>query len=163
MLERIGGITEIRGALIDDCALAQAVRAASGSVWLGVSSGDVVSIREYASAGEIRAMIARSAFAQLRHSGWLLAGTVVGLVVTYLAPLLLLFSGDWVAAFLGLAAWIISTVLFAPVVRMYGAPAWSAFCLPGIAAFYLVATVESAVRYWTGRGGEWKGRVQDGR
>jgi hypothetical protein len=99
----------------------------------------------------------------LEHSGWLLAGTVVGLVVTYLLPVLLLLSGDSVAAALGLAAWAISAVLFAPIVRLYEAPLWTVLCLPGISAFYLVATVESAVRYWTGKGGEWKGRVQDGR
>jgi hypothetical protein len=163
MLERIGGVEKIRSALIDDCALAQAVRAAGGRVWLGISGGEVVSVREYGSAGEIRAMIARSAFAQLRHSGWLLAGTVLGLAVTYLLPLWLVVSGDWVAAVLGLAAWMLSAVLFAPAVRMYGAPGWSVFCLPGIALFYLAATVESAVRYWSGRGGEWKGLVQDGR
>jgi hypothetical protein len=33
--------------------------------------------------------------------------------------------------------------------------------LPLIALFYTIATLDSAVRYWTGRGGLWKGRVQD--
>ena len=163
MLERIGGIAAIRGALIDDCALAKAVRLAGGKVWLGVSSGEVVSLRGYGSAAEIRPMIARSAFAQLRHSAWLLVGTIAGLLVTYLLPVLLVLSGDSVAALLGLSAWVMSAVLFTPAVRMYRAPWWTAFCLPGIAVFYLIATVESAVRYWSGNGGEWKGRVQDGR
>jgi hypothetical protein len=73
----------------------------------------------------------------------------------------LLFSGDKPAALLGLIAWIISAVVYIPTVRLYRAPLWTAFCLPAIAVFYLIATVESAIRYWTGRGGLWKGRVQD--
>jgi len=163
MLERIGGIAAIRGALIDDCALAAAVKSAGGRVWLGTAGDAVVSLRGYGRAGEIRAMIARSAFAQLRHSGWILAGTVPGLVATYLLPVMLLLSGDEVAAGLGLTSWLIGATLFAPTVRMYRAPFWTAFCLPVIAAFYLEATVESAIDYWNGRGGRWKGRVQDSR
>ena len=162
MLQKIGGIAAIRSALIDDCALAAAVRRAGGRVWMGIAAADeVVSLRDYGRAAEIRAMISRSAFAQLRHSGWLLAGTVLGLVFTYVAPVLLLFSGDSMTAGLGLVAWLIGAVIFAPVVRMYRAPFWTVVCLPAIAGFYLVATVESAVGYWRGEGGKWKGRVQD--
>jgi hopene-associated glycosyltransferase HpnB len=163
MLERIGGIGAIRTALIDDCALAAAVKAAGGRVWLGTAGDAVLSIRGYGRAGEIRAMVARSAFAQLRHSAWLLAGTIAGLIVTYLLPVWLVVCGDSTAAFLGLAAWLMSAVLFAPTVRMYRAPIGTALCLPAIAAFYLEATVESAIQYWNGSGGRWKGRVQDAR
>jgi hopene-associated glycosyltransferase HpnB len=161
MLTRIGGIASIRNALIDDCALAQKVAAEGGQVWLGISDLPLRSVRVYNRATEIRAMIARSAFAQLKHSGILLAGTVLAMALTYFAPVLLLFSGDLIAALLGASAWIISMVLFLPSVREYKAPLWTVFCLPAIAAFYLAATIESAIRYWTGRGGFWKGRVQD--
>ncbi len=163
MLERIGGIAAIRTALIDDCALAAKVKAAAGRVWLGTADAAVLSMRGYGRSGEIRAMIARSAFAQLRHSGWILAGTMAGLVATYLLPVFLMLSGDGPAAGMGLLAWMMSAAVFAPTVRMYGAPFWSAFCLPVIAAFYLEATMESAIGYWNGRGGTWKGRVQDAR
>ena len=132
-------------------------------MWLGVSDLPVRSFREYGRAADIRAMIARSAFAQLQHSALLLAATVVAMVLTYAAPVALLFSGDGVAAALGACAWAMSALLFLPCVREYGAPLWTVICLPGIALFYLYATVESAVRYWTGRGGMWKGRVQDSR
>jgi len=162
-LRAIGGIESIRDALIDDCALAERVRAARGRVWLGVSDLEIRSVREYGSAREIRAMIARSAFAQLNHSTLLLIGTVLGMFVTYMAPIVLVFSGDRLAVGLGLAGWIASAALFLPTVRMYGTPIWTVVCLPFIAAFYLVATIESAINYWTGRGGAWKGRVQDGK
>lgn len=160
-LRAIGGIESIRDALIDDCALAKRVHAAGGRVWLGISDPDIRSVREYGSAKDIRAMIARSAFAQLNHSILLLTGTVLGMFVTYLAPLVLIFSGDRLAVTLGLAGWIAGAALFLPTVRVYKAPVWTLFCLPFIAAFYLVATIESALNYWTGRGGTWKGRVQD--
>jgi len=42
------------------------------------------------------------------------------------------------------------------------APLW-ALALPLIALFYMYATFDSAFRYFTGRGGAWKGRVQDAR
>jgi hypothetical protein len=106
-------------------------------------------------------MIARSAFAQLRHSFLLLIGTAVAMLVTYIAPPLLLLAPEHPVAAMGLAAWAISTVLYAPTVRLYRAPIWTAICLPVIAIFYLVATLESAIRYWSGRGGVWKGRIQD--
>jgi hypothetical protein len=106
-------------------------------------------------------MISRSAFAQLRHSRWLLAGTIAGMCVTYLAPVALVFAPDALARGLGAAAWLAGAALFTPTVRSYRAPRWTAFCLPAIAAFYLIATVESAVLYWSGKGGAWKGRIQD--
>lgn len=161
MLERIGGIPAIRDALIDDCALAARVKTCGGRVWLGISDLPVRSIRPYGGVSGIRAMIARSAFAQLRHSALLLAGTLAAMLLTYIAPPVLLFSHDKAAAALGLAAWTLGAMLYAPTVRRYRAPLWTAVCLPLIAIFYMIATVESAIRYWTGRGGLWKGRVQD--
>jgi hopene-associated glycosyltransferase HpnB len=160
-LERIGGIACIRDALIDDCGLAACVKAHGGRVWMGISDLPIRSVRPYGGVSGIRAMIARSAFAQLRHSALLLVGTVAAMLLTYIAPPVLLLSGDKLAGSLGLIAWIISAVLYIPTVRLYRAPLWTAFCLPAIAIFYLIATVESAIRYWTGRGGLWKGRVQD--
>jgi len=161
ILRQIGGMESIRSALIDDCALATRVKKAGGRVWLGTSSLGIRSVREYGRASDIRAMISRSAFAQLNHSTVLLSGTICGMLVIYVAPVLALFTGDGVAMGLGAAAWALNAAIFMPTLREYRVPRGIAFCLPGIAVFYLVATVESAVRYWSGRGGEWKGRVQD--
>ena len=161
MLERIGGVESIRDALIDDGALAQRVRAAGGRVWLGISDLPIRSIRVYGEASDIRAMISRSAFAQLRHSGLLLIGTVAGMSIMYLAPVALLFAPDRLARALGLGAWAAGAAMFLPTVHMYRAPWWTVLCLPAIAMFYLAATVESALLYWSGKGGAWKGRLQD--
>jgi hopene-associated glycosyltransferase HpnB len=161
-LERIGGIAAIRGAIIDDCALARAVKRSGGGIWLGVTS-DTVSTRDYDSFAQIRAMIARTAFAQLHHSALLLAGTILGMGIVYLAPPLLLFAHQPLAAVFGLAAWILMSIAYSPALRFYGrSPAWAPL-LPLVALFYISATIDSASAYWKGRGGLWKGRIQDER
>jgi hypothetical protein len=50
---------------------------------------------------------------------------------------------------------------YAPTLRFYGVSLLWAPLLPLVALFYTGATVHSAVEYWAGRGGAWKGRVQD--
>ena len=158
-LEKIGGIAAIRGALIDDCSLAAAIKRAGGRIRLDPSR-TTRSSRVYGSAGEIWSMIARTAFTQLRYSTLLLIGTVLGLAVTYLAPPLLTIFASGPAWWLGLGAWVAMAACFLPTVRLYDRhPAW-AFALPAIAAFYSAATIGSAINYWRGKGGQWKGRAQ---
>ena len=159
MLERIGGIAAIGGALIDDCALAAAVKRAGGRVWLGLSA-ETRSIREYATFREIGRMVARSAFTQLRHSFALLAGTSGGLLLIYLAPPVIALGCRSPAAGMGAAAWLAMSVCYLPVVRFYRRPWWEALLLPLAALFYLGATFHSAVDWWRGKGGQWKGRTQ---
>lgn len=159
-LQKIGGLAAIRGEIIDDCALARRVKRSGGKLWLGLTT-DTESIRPYGGFTEIGGMISRSAFNQLHHSALLLVGTMIGMTVTYLLPPLLLVSGQRWAALLGGAAWLLMSVSYAPLVRFYRLPLIWAVALPAIALLYLGATVDSALRYWRGKGGEWKGRVQD--
>ncbi len=160
-LERIGGIAAIRGEIIDDCALARAVKQTGGKVWLGATA-DTHSVRPYESFGEIERMIARTAFNQLRHSFWLLLGTALGMLLIYVLPLALIVSGSSKLAIVGAIAFGLMCATYWPMVRFYGLnPAW-ALTLPFSAMFYRIATIHSAVKYWRGRGGEWKGRAQDG-
>lgn len=159
-LERIGGMDAVRGEIIDDCALARAVKRNGGKVWLGLTEASA-SIRSYGSFAEIGRMISRTAFNQLRHSSLLLLGTVLGLAITYLAPPGLLFSARTGPIILGAAAWTLMTISYWPMIRFYRLnPLW-ALTLPLAAVFYMGATVHSAAKYWQGRGGEWKGRAQD--
>ena len=155
-LERIGGIAAIKGELIDDCALARKVKDTGGRIWLGVSD-TTRSIREYKTFAEIGRMISRTAFTQLRHSPWLLAATMLGLLIVYAVPPVLAIRGS----VFGIAAWIVMAGLFVPTLWSYRlSPLW-ALLLPATALFYLGATIHSAIQYWRGHGGEWKGRVQD--
>lgn len=159
-LERAGGISRIRSEVIDDCALAKAVKSSGGRVWLSLTA-QTHSLRSYTTFSEIEHMISRTAFNQLRHSWLLLTGTCTGLVITYLLPIALLFTGRITPALLGASAWVLMTMLYAPMVKFYGrSPLWS-FTLPAAATFYMAATIDSAMQYARGRGGQWKGRSQD--
>jgi hopene-associated glycosyltransferase HpnB len=158
-LERIGGIEAIRGELIDDCALARAVKQ-RGDIWMGLTD-ETHSIREYATFRDILRMISRSAFTQLHHSTLLLAGTILGMAVIYLAPPFLILSGDRVAAACGFAAWMLMMIAYVPTLRFYRRSVAWGLALPLVALFYMIATFDSAIRYFFGRGGLWKGRVQD--
>jgi len=163
-LAAAGGMEAIRGEIIDDCALAGLIKRRGGRVYLGLAT-ETVSLRSYASWDEIGNMIARTAFNQLRHSAWLLAGSLLGLTLTYLLPVIsLLFgvaTGQAGPALLGGAAWLLMFAAYWPMVRFYGLnPLWAA-ALPLAAGFYMGATFVSAARYWSGRGGQWKGRAQD--
>jgi hopene-associated glycosyltransferase HpnB len=158
-LERIGGLAAIRSEVIDDCALAKAVKASGGKVWMGLTRKSE-SLRAYGTFGEILDLIARTAFTQLRYSPLILMGTLAGMLLTYVAPVVLLFAHDSTASTLGVAAWLLMTLSFLPTVRFYRLSAVWAPLLPLTAVFYTYATWLSAVRYWTGKGGQWKGRAQ---
>lgn len=157
-LKAAGGIAAIRGDLIDDCALGRKMKA-QGPVWLSLGDG-VRSLRGYPAWGDIWRLIARSAFTQLYHSLLLLLVCVVGLGLTFLAPPLLSIQAEPGIRALGLAAWAMMSLTYIPTLRYYRQPVWWAPLLPLIAIFYLAATVDSARRHLTGKGGEWKGRVQ---
>ncbi|MGO9897952.1 MAG: glycosyltransferase [Bryobacteraceae bacterium] len=160
-LESSGGIEAIGGALIDDCSLAAQIKNAGGRLWLGLSPA-THSIRRYGRYGEIGQMISRGAFTQLRHSALLLLGTTAGLALTYLGPPLAAALGRRNAALAGALAWGLMSAAYAPMLRFYRKSALWAPLMPLIATFYLCATMHSAMVYWRGKGGRWKGRVQDG-
>ena len=176
-LDRIGGLSSIRGEVIDDCALARAIKnpapssapsdnpqdsvahSASPKIWMGLTRKSH-SLRAYSTFAEIRDMIARTAFTQLRYSTLLLLGTLLGLAITYLAPIALLFAHDTATRLVALTTWLLMSLLFLPTVRFYRISThWSA-TLPLAALFYAASTTLSATRYWLNRGAQWKGRSQ---
>jgi len=162
-LEAIGGIDAIRDALIDDCALAAAIkdRPPKRSIWLGLTRS-VRSLRDNRSLASIWMMVARTAFTQLRHSGTLLVLSVFGMVITYLAGPVALGLGlatfNPMLAVCGALAWGLSGFAYWPTLRHFGShPAW-VVTLPLAALLYSAMTISSAIRHWRGRGGQWKGR-----
>jgi len=159
-LARIGGLQAIRSSIIDDCALARAVKASGGRLSLKLAR-DTRSLRTPGSSAAIGAMISRTAFAQLRHSYLALAGTLLGLFLTYLLAPTLIFLGDPLAALLGLAALLLMSLAYLPMIRFYGLATPWCLCLPLIVVLYAGAVLHSVVQYNRGRGGDWKGRMQD--
>ncbi len=158
-LARMGGLAAIRGELIDDCALARAVKQSGGRIRLGPAA-EVRSVRSYASWRQIERMIARTAFTELRYSALLLAGTLAAMLLVFAVPPALVLCGGW-SAVAGLAAWLLMAVLYAPTLRYYKTSPLQAALLPLIAVFYMGATLHSALLHWKGQGGQWKGRVQN--
>ncbi|WP_236244617.1 glycosyltransferase [Streptomyces sp. CC210A] len=160
--DRAGVPDAIRGAVIDDVALARAVRRHGGRIWLGLAER-VDSVRPYPRLADLWDMVARSAYAQLRHSVVLLAAAVAGIALVHLAPPLCLAAGlavgDPVAAWAGGGAWAVMAGTYVPMLRHYRQPAWAAVLLPLTALLYLCMTVDSAVRHHRGRGAAWKGRT----
>jgi hopene-associated glycosyltransferase HpnB len=159
-LQRIGGLQSVSGALIDDVALAKAVKK-GGSIWLG--HADLASsVRPYPSAADIWRMIARTAFVQLRFSALLLVATILGMALIWLVPPGVALLGHGRAMWCGWAAWLMLTGSYLPTLHRFGrSPLWAPF-LPAVAAFYMAATIGSAVNHFSGRGVAWKGRAYQG-
>lgn len=171
-LERCGGLAKIAAALIDDCALAKLIkmsgRPGGGRLWLGLTH-DVRSLRSYHGLAAVWSMVTRSAFTQLNYSPVLLAGTVAGMLLTYVVPPMSAFAGlgsvikngrpgTQLTGAAGLAAWVLMASSFLPMLRWYSVSPLYAPLLPVAGLLYTLMTIDSARRYWQGRGGAWKGR-----
>lgn len=157
-LRDAGGLAAIRDALIDDCALAKLLKA-HGPISIALTDR-VHSIRAYPEIDDIRRMVSRTAYAQLRYSPLMLIGTVLGLALTYLAPVGLALLATGVPQFIGIFVWLLMALAFRPVLRFYRLSTLWAPVLPVIAAMYMAFTLDSAYQHARGRGGMWKGRAQ---
>lgn len=166
-LEKIGGIQSLREALIDDCTLAQKVKALKlgtepTAIWLGLTR-QTISLRPYKSLDSIWTMVARTAYSQLNFNPFLLVGTLLGMTLVYLmAPLGLiagLIFGNLPLILLALLTWLTMAIAYYPTLKLYQLSFFWALSLPLIASLYNLMTWDSAVRYWQGQGGAWKGRT----
>lgn len=159
-LERIGGIDALKGALIDDVALASAVKQ-GGRIWLG-HTAMARSMRSYPSVADIWRMITRTAFVQLRYSPLLLLLTTLAMAFVWLLPPFVVFAGHGAGRWYGATAWLMLACSYIPTLNRFRRSwAWS-IVLPLVALFYLAATIESAVDHYAGRGVAWKGRAYRG-
>jgi hopene-associated glycosyltransferase HpnB len=160
-LEAIGGIAAIKGQLIDDCALAAAIKKTGGKIWLGLTDR-TVSLRRYDRLSEVGQMVARTAYEQLDNSPLWLLGTLVGMTILYVVPPIAfvvgIFTGNPWTLIAGLSAVIGMTFAYWPTVRLYKLAAYWGLALPPAAFLYTLFTLESARRTWKGEGGAWKGR-----
>jgi hopene-associated glycosyltransferase HpnB len=161
-LDQQDPLAPIKGALIDDVALGQLIKRNGGRTWLGLST-QVTSVRPYDKLESLWQMVARSAYTQLRYNPLLLAGTIIGLLFSYVLPPAGLIAGaatgNIAALTAGLAGWVIMSVTYLPMLSLYRLSRLRAPALPVIALLYAAMTVDSARRHYTGRGGEWKGRT----
>jgi len=153
-----GGIAAIRTSLIDDCALGALIKR-QGPIWLGLTHRSR-SIRPYVKTGEVGAMIARSAYAQLRYSPLFFVATVIGLVLMFVVPVGLAILAHGTAQVIGALAFVLMATMYQPILRFYRlSPLWG-LAQPLIGTFYTFCVVWSGWQHWRGRGGMWKGRAQ---
>src|SRR5262245_31190010 len=107
-LRKAGGIEVIRAALIDDRALAQALKP-HGPIWLGLAERQR-RVRRLPALSAVPRQRARSAYAQLRYSPLLLLATMAGMALTYLVPPLVAMFGSGAARWIGVGAWALMFV-----------------------------------------------------
>ena len=156
-LARIGGIAAVRGALIDDVALARAVKR-GGPIWIGHSQL-ARSVRPYPDVASIWRMVARTAYVQLRRSPVMLLLCIAGMALVWLVPPAAALLAGGAARVLGLAAWAAMAASYLPTLRRFRlSPLWAPL-LPLVALFYMAATIGSAVDHHRGRGVTWKRRA----
>jgi hypothetical protein len=157
-LERAGGIESIRGEIIDDCALGRRMKE-QGPIWLGLTEM-ATSIRPYQGIGDVGRMVSRSAYAQLHYSPFYLAGTIMGMWLLYVVPPVATLDAWDPSGLAGLLAWLVMAISFQPMLRFYRlSPLWG-LALPAIGVVYTAFTIDSALKFWNGQGGMWKGRAQ---
>lgn len=158
-LEKAGSLEVIKGALIDDCALARAIKDSGGKIHLALTR-TVRSLRVYPDFRDIHDMIARTAYTQLNKSPLLLFLSLLTIALVFVLPFGAAMALDLPTAFMGNMGYLVMALLYLPMVRFYGLSVFWAGTLPFAALFYMVATLTSARRTWAGRGGAWKGRTQ---
>jgi hopene-associated glycosyltransferase HpnB len=157
MLARIGGFAAVQGALIDDCALARAVKRAGGLSWIGLSH-EVASRRAYGGLGPIWDMVARTAYVQLDRSPLWLALCTVVMALAFWAPVVGALAGAGALSAIAAGGLAAMLATYQPVLAFYRrSPLW-ALSLPLIGTLFLAMTWTSALRHWRGAGAEWKGR-----
>lgn len=166
-LQAVGDMSAIKGALIDDCALAQAIKlkgqGAPRNTVIALADDEIVSRRDNRKLSSLWSMVERSAFAQLGYSWAALIGSILGMALVYLVPpvvtLLTPFHRDGMAGAAAAVAWLVMATTYRPTTALYGQSAPAAALLPVAAFFYTLMTASSALAYARGKGGAWKGRT----
>lgn len=161
LLTGMGGFSVLRTALIDDCALARAIKSRGQGIWIGLTRS-AHSSRCYPDLGAIWQMVSRTAYSQLHYSPWWLLLASVLLMVAFVLPAASLLLGilhDEPGAMLpgavGLAAMLAA---YMPTLRYYQLALWRAPGLIIAGILFLAMTWHSCLRHHWGRGASWKGR-----
>lgn len=158
VLDGIGGFAALRGALIDDCTLAQLAKRAGFATWIGLTQA-ATSVRTSSRLADIWNMVARTAFTQLRYSTlWLLACTGI-MALVFAVPVAGLVASDGPARGAAAIACAALCATYVPTLRYYGLHWLRALTLPVVAALFLAMTWTSALRYWRGTRSAWRGRT----
>jgi hopene-associated glycosyltransferase HpnB len=156
-LEKIGGFSALKDAIIDDCTLARLIKRAGYPIWIGLTTG-ATSLRAYESLSDIWNLVARSAFAELKFSLARLLICTAAMILLFFIPVFGPVALSGPPAWMATIALIAMLVSYYPILRFYGLNPLRALSLPVVAAGYLAMTWHSAIRYWRGTRTVWKDR-----
>ena len=156
VIKNTGGFESLKNELIDDCSLAKRVKTHGYKTWTGLTHS-VISLRAYNFAS-IWDMVARTAFTQLRYSMICLLLVSAAMIIMFCVPILGLFTGPSIAAYLSGIAIAIMVTTYIPTLSFYRLSRLRAITLPVCAVLYLAMTWSSAISFWKGAGAHWKGR-----
>jgi len=161
IFEAAGGVEAIKGEIIDDCALARTIKQADPKhrIWIGLAGDEVVSLRDNRPLSSVWTMVERSAFVQLNKSYVMLAGSAIGLLLMYLAPLMAIALGGTMAVLLGLTSIFVMAASYLPTLKLYDQASWKAFGVPVAGLLYLAMTLSSGWQAFRGNAAKWKGRT----
>lgn len=160
VLRDINAFGSLRDALIDDCTLAQRVKAKGYRTWIGLTRA-AHSLRRYDSLADIWNMVARTAFTQLHYSSALLVVVSLLMVLVFWVPMLALLSDAPLAQLLGVTGLGLMAVSYLPTLRYYHRSALWVLLLPFIGSLFLAMAWSSAWRYFRGQRSAWKDRIYD--
>ncbi len=144
---KLGGHDSVRGEIFEDTRLAQWWRR-NGERSLCLDGQGVVSVRMYASFGEIWRGFQKNFYPAFRH-GWMFWIFLLFQFTLFLLPFLM---GNWTAA----GVVLLSRAL---LVLRFAQPWWSVLLHPFAEAILLALGISSWWHCRSGRGVEWKGRV----
>lgn len=157
-LESLGGFSVLKGAIIDDCTLAQKLKERGFKTWIGLTRS-VTSHRGYDDLKAIWNLVARSAFTQLRYSFLILVGCTLMMMLMFWIPWIGVTQRNLLTSIMGFAGVLLMLGLYRPTLKFYNlSPLWS-LALPVIGTLYLMMTWTSAFRFYRGQRSIWKGRV----
>ena len=156
-LREIGGFSSLKDAIIDDCTLARKIKGIRGRIWIGLSN-DARALRPYGDLANIWNMVARTAFTQLRYSVLLLLICTALLAISYVVPVVGIFTGGSAVQGLSGIALVAMYATYRPTIKFYDLSFIWILTLPVAALLFLAMTWTSALRYWRGERSRWKNR-----
>ena len=155
LLEKVGGFSSLKNALIDDCTLAKKVKREGAKTFIGLTK-DVISLRKYERLSTIWNMVSRTAYSQLKFNPLLLILVTFIMFIAFIVPLAGLFIKGLFLK--GLLTLFLMSLSYLPTLFYYGQNPFIAITLPFVAFLYLCMTWSSAINYYLGKGASWKDR-----
>jgi len=141
-VQSIGGFHAIKDKLIDDCSLAQAVKAKGHKIWLGHGT-ESLSLRSSSRFSQLCKMVARTAFVQLSHS--------------YIKLLFAIF-GMWLLMIIAASTWGLMAYTYWPTIQAYKLKKFETVLMPITASLFMGMTLYSAWLHFRGKHSGWHNR-----